>query len=294
MSEKEPLTSDEIGRALDAAKARIEEERRAQFLPFGIPVDCLWPSSRLFHEHSSLGPCWRPVLTLAEVETITKNLDYKRYTGAERTALPHPAHLSANLESTIRSRRSRSEFSDRPVSLAELSKLLELGSGVTSIGEIPRRAAPSGGALYPVETYALAFEVDGIRPGLYHYYCLDHSLEHVRPLSGIEVTKPFLPPRLSEGRPKLMLALSVVFARTQMKYLERGYRFALLEAGHVAQNIVLAATALGLSSVCAGGFWDEPFNDLLGLEPAEEAVVYSILLGHAAGHAESSVVSTRE
>jgi len=91
-----------------------------------------------------------------------------------------------------------------------------------------------------------------------------------------------------------MLVLSVVFARTQMKYLERGYRFALLEAGHIAQNILLTATALGLSAVCVGGFWDDPFNDLLSFEPTEEAVVYSILLGHGIKHAGSDEVSLQD
>ena len=281
MTERDALTADEIALAIDAARCRIEEERLAQFIPFGVPADCLWPSSRIFHEHSSLGPAWKPVLTVEEVEIHTKNLDYKQYPAAERMVLPHPTHLSANLERTIRSRRSECEFSDQPVALAELAKLLELGSGVTAVDEIPRRAAPSGGALYPVETYALAFGVDGVRSGSYHYFPLDHALEYVRPLTDIEVTKPFLPPRLLEERPKLILVLSVVFARTQMKYLERGYRFALLEAGHIAQNILLIATALGLSAVCVGGFWDEPFNNLLGFDPTQEAVVYSILLGHA-------------
>jgi SagB-type dehydrogenase family enzyme len=294
MSEQEPWTAEEIGRAIHAVKSRIEEERRAQFISFGVPADCLWPCSRLFHEHSSLGPAWSPVLTAEEVETLTNNLDYKQYIGAERTALPHPPHLSANLERTIRLRRSECEFSDQPVALAELAKLLELSSGVTSIDEIQRRAAPSGGALYPVETYVLAFGVDGICPGLYHYFARDHVLEHVRLFSGIEVTKPFLPPRLLQARPKLMLVLSVVFARIQMKYLERGYRFALLEAGHIAQNIILTATGLGLNAVCVGGFWDDPFNDFIGFDPTKEAVVYSVLLGHSTSHAKLGEISTHE
>jgi SagB-type dehydrogenase family enzyme len=285
MSEQQPLTADDIVRAFDAVKVRLEEERRARFAPFGIAADCLWPCSRLFHQDSSLGPAWRSALTVEEVEAHTRSLDYKRYPGAERTALPHPPPLSANLEQTIRARRSERDFADQPVTLAELAKLLELGAGITENGAIPRRAAPSGGGLYPVETYALAFGVAGLAPGLYHYFALEHVLEHVRAVSGSDVLTPFLPPGLLEGRPPLMLALSVIFARIQRKYLERGYRFALLEAGHIAQNIVLTATALGLGAVCVGGFWDEPLNDFLGLDPTVEAVVYSVLLGRPAAAA---------
>lgn len=287
MSDETLLTANEIERAIHEAKSRLEEERRARFIPFGIPAECLWPASRLFHEHSSLGPAWKAALSVEAVEKLTKNLDYKRYIDAPRIILPHPPPLPAILEDTIRTRRSQSEFSDQAVTLAELAKLLELGCGVTASGEIPRRAAPSGGALYPVETYALAFGVEGIQAGLYHYFVLDHALEQVRSLSGLEVTKSFLPPLLVEGGPKLILALSVVFERVQIKYLERGYRFALLEAGHIAQNIILTARALGLGAVCVGGFWDEPFNDLIGLEPTDEAVVYSILIGRRPAHDES-------
>jgi SagB-type dehydrogenase family enzyme len=281
VSDQRPWTADEVAEALEAARRRLEDERRAEFRAFGIPESCLWPASRLFHEHSSLGPAWAPIFTVEEAESFTRELDYKRYPGAERAALPRSGPLSGDLEEAIRARRSNRVFTAESVSLAEIGKLLELSCGVTEPDEIPRRAAPSGGALYPVETYVVALRVNGLRPGIWHYVPVDHVLEHVRRVDGIDVLRPFLPPGLVEGAPTLMLALSAVFARTQMKYLERGYRFALLEAGHVAQNIVLVATALGLASVCVGGFWDEPFNDFLELEPAEEAVVYSVLLGSA-------------
>jgi SagB-type dehydrogenase family enzyme len=279
MNEQKSLTPEEIAQALVAVKTRIEEERRAQFSSFGIPVDCLWPASRLFHEHSSLGPAWIPALTIEEVATLTKNPVYKVYPAAERTRLPHPPPLSRNLEETIRLRRSAYEFSKTPLKLPQLAKLLELSSGITALDEIPRRAAPSGGALYPVETYVLCFGINDLPHGLYHYLAPDHLLEHLRSFSGIEVTKPFLPPRLFDAGPSAVLVLSIIFARTQQKYLERGYRFALLEAGHIAQNIILTATALGLNSVSVGGFWDEPFNELMGFNSSEEAVVYAVLLG---------------
>jgi SagB-type dehydrogenase family enzyme len=133
--------------------------------------------------------------------------------------------------------------------------------------------------LYPVETYVFAFAVSELATGLYHYVPLDGVLEQLRLLPGSGVANAFLPPGLSAARPPLMVALSAVFERTQLKYLERGYRFTLLEAGHMAQNLLLLATALCLNAVPVGGFWDEPFNETLGFDPAREAVIYAVLFG---------------
>jgi SagB-type dehydrogenase family enzyme len=260
----------------------VEEERRARFADFGIDPECLWPCSRLFHEQSSLGPAWNPVLTPQQVSELTQHLDYKRYPGADRLPLPRPEPLTLPLEAAIRKRRSIRQFSERAISLRDVAKLLELASGVTEVDEIPRRAAPSGGGLYPVETYALTLGVEGVPVALWHYAPLDHELEYVRPLSGSADLNSFFPPGLLRGGPRLVLAFSVVFARTQLKYIERGYRFGLLEAGHIAQNAALTAAALGLGSLCVGGFWDDPFNRLLGLDSEREGVVYALMLGHPA------------
>ena len=186
----------------------------------------------------------------------------------------------ASLASAIRERRSIPQFSSEPVSVGDLAALLELGVGVTRQDAIPRRAAPSGGALYPVETYVFAFAVSGLAAGLYHYVPLDGVLEQVRLLPEAGVAVKFLPPGLSVAEAPLLVALSAVFERTQLKYLERGYRFALLEAGHMAQNLLLLATALGLNAVPVGGFWDEPFNEALGFDAAREAAIYAVLCGH--------------
>ena len=273
---------EQIGHALQCLRERLEDERRRQFAPFDVPADCYWPAARVYHEHSSMGPAWTGRLTNDEVSVLTLDRNYKRYPNAHRMALPASKPLAADLEGTIRSRESRRAFAPEAISLAAVTQLLELGCGITQQRDVPRRAAPSPGGLYPVETYPVAFSVEGIGPGVYHYAVLDHALETVRSLSTFEVTREFLPPDLFAARPALVIALSVIFPRVQVKYLERGYRFALLEAGHIAQNILLAATALGLNAVPVGGFWDEPFNELLGFDTSTEAVLYCILLGNPA------------
>jgi SagB-type dehydrogenase family enzyme len=280
MGEDEPWTAGRLSSALQAQKRLLEAERRAFFEPLGVSPDCCWPASRVFQQHSVLGPAWAPILTEAEVETLTLNLDYKRYPDARRISLPRPGALGASLETVIRTRQSERAFSARPVSIEELAKLLLLGGGVTKDQAVPRRAAPSPGGLYPIEMYPLAFSVQGLAPAVYHYATLDHELELIRPVADIGASKEFLPSDFLSARPALVIALTAVFPRVQMKYLERGYRFALLETGHIAQNLLLAATALDLAAAPVGGFWDDPFNDLLGLEPATEAVLYAIVVGH--------------
>lgn len=293
MSQDRSFGPQEILQALADARARVEQERRERFALFGIEATCLWPCSRLFHEQSSLGPQWQAALSVEQVEQHTWNLAYRRYDGSPRVALPHPPALATSLEWAIRSRHSTSSFSAQPVTLVELAKLLEIGAGLTRSDTIPRRAAPSGGALYPVETYVLAFAVEELEGALYHYLPLQHTLERLRPLAGIEALQPVLPPGLIAARPALVIALTVVFERTQAKYLERGYRFALLEAGHLAQNFLLIAAALGLGGLPVGGYWDEPFNALLGLEPTQEAVLYAVLLGQA-DSAEQQVAAVED
>ena len=76
-----------------------------------------------------------------------------------------------------------------------------------------------------------------------------------------------------------------VFLRTQKKYGPRGYRYILLEAGHVAQNLCVRATELGLATLCAGGFLDSALNELLGLQPKHEGIVYTVAAGFDASSA---------
>jgi SagB-type dehydrogenase family enzyme len=70
-----------------------------------------------------------------------------------------------------------------------------------------------------------------------------------------------------------------MFWRSRFKYGLRGYRFTLLEAGHLVQNVLLSCTALGLAAVPIGGFYDRPVDELLGVDGVNESVVYAVSLG---------------
>jgi SagB-type dehydrogenase family enzyme len=113
---------------------------------------------------------------------------------------------------------------------------------MTEIGhEFCERPVPSGGGLYPLELSVLVQRIEGLGAGVYHYVPLGHRLELVRG----DALPSMLTAELFLGQPYLIdaaavIAISAVIERSFWKYEDRGYRYALLEAGHVAQNVVTA------------------------------------------------------
>ncbi|MBC7227573.1 MAG: SagB family peptide dehydrogenase [Thermoflexales bacterium] len=205
----------------------------------------------------------------------------KPYPGAPRIVLPSPHPPGADLWGIIAARRSRREYLSGPLPLEDLSALLYAAQGVTE----PRwgfRAAPSAGALYPIETYVAVHDVAGLDPGLYHYAVADHALERVRAgdlraaLVAAGVGQEML------GTAQVCFILTAIFQRTRWRYRERAYRYILLEAGHIGQNIYLAATGLGLGACAVGAFLDDRVNDLLGVDSSEEAALYLLTVGRVA------------
>ena len=206
---------------------------------------------------------------------------YKRYDGARRVPLPPPAPISRSLTTVLDERRSRRDYTGEPISLEELSALLHAAQGITE-PSYPKRAAPSAGALYPLEVYVFVHRVVELAPGIYHYDVLDHALEELTPG---DVRGPITRACLDQEHAhtaSVVVVLSGVFARTEWKYQGRAYRYILMEAGHVGQNIYLAATGLGLGACAIGAFYDDMLDDMLGLDGEEEASLYVLTVGHPA------------
>lgn len=181
------------------------------------------------------------------------------------------------LEEAIEARRSRREYVPGVLSLKELARLLHAAQGITD----PRgfRAAPSAGALYPVEVYVVVHDVAGLEPGLYHYAVADHALEQlcVADLRSAMVVAGIGQEMLGEAQ--VCFVLTAILQRTRWRYRERAYRYVLLEAGHIGQNIYLAATSMGLGACAVGAFLDDRVNDLLGVDGREETAVYLLTVG---------------
>jgi SagB-type dehydrogenase family enzyme len=262
--------------------ARAESERRAWFSRFGIPLTARWPASQLYHRHSTLSPDWESPLTAEEVSRLTFDCNDLRYPDAPHIPLPAGDGLNITVHAAIRQRRTATGFADAGLTVAEVAALLRAAAGITQDGRLPLRAAPSAGGLQSVDTYALALNVSGLGSGVYHYVPTRHQVGFIRALRGVEDIWPALPPGWHGETPALAIVLVARVGRVQAKYGERGYRFALLESGHIGQNILLGAVGLRLAATAVGGFFDDVMNSLIGVNGTDETVLYAILLGRLA------------
>jgi SagB-type dehydrogenase family enzyme len=205
---------------------------------------------------------------------------YKEYPDRPSTALPEPKRPVSSLDELLRARRSVRRFSEYPVSLEDLSYLLWAGDGITRREKgYEFRTAPSAGALYPVETYVAVNEVVGLAPGIYHYSVKLHALELIkRGHLGEEVARAALDQAMCASAPVVFI-WTAMFERSRWKYGERAYRYVYLDAGHIAQNLALAAVSLGLGSCQIAATFDDEVNELLGVDGEEESVLYLSVVG---------------
>ncbi len=239
--------------------------------------------ARLFHLHSCHLRA-RPVEIVLDGDRLAHA--HRTYPGAPRTALPgNDLALEMPLGAAIGQRRSLREYAPgKPLPLVTLGRLLHATHGVRgrrsgATGATGyERSAPSAGGLYPVELYLAAQDVEGLADGLHHYDARTHELELLRPGSAQAALVDLTLGQEMIRAANLVVILTAVWARTQYKYGQRGYRYVLLDAGHVGENLYLAATALGLGPAGIGGFLDGEVNALLGLPDGEEAV-YLLCVG---------------
>jgi len=184
--------------------------------------------------------------------------------------LPIPATNEGSLAHLIAGRRARREFGPRPLTGVEIGLLLWAGQGIT--GPDGGRAAPSAGALYPV-TLTL---VDA--RGVWRYHAREHALEIAcagdcrSPLAAAAFSQEFI------AKAPITIAVSARPAVLEPRYAGRAERYCVLEAGHVAQNVLLMATELGLASVPVGAFDDVAVLPTLKLG-AEHLPLYLLPVG---------------
>jgi SagB-type dehydrogenase family enzyme len=193
---------------------------------------------------------------------------------------PGPRGPAADLWACLKERRSRRQYQNRAVGLDELTVLLWATQGVTEAHlNLLLRTAPSAGALYPVETYVAAHRVEGLEPGIWHLSVPDFALEQVNPGDHRQalVTACLSQSFLAAGA--AVFIWTAVLNRAMWKYRERAIRYLFLDAGHICQNLMLAATALGLGSCPVGAFFDNEVEQLLQVDGEEEAVLYLAAVG---------------
>jgi len=200
--------------------------------------------------------------------------------GTPPVSLPDPRLKGEmSLEEAILNRRSRRDFEDSPLTLGEISQILWAAQGITDGTGL--RAAPSAGALYPLDIYLVIGKqgLEELEEGVYYYLPQSHSLQLT--LAG-DVRQTLA--ELSSGQmfiaeAPLSLLITAEYERTTKKYGERGMRYVHMEAGHVAQNVYLQAEALGLGTVTVGAFQDEEISQALDLPPTYRPL-YVMPIGH--------------
>ena len=186
--------------------------------------------------------------------------------------LPSPQQEgSVSVESALAQRRSLREFERRELTLGEIGQILWAAQGITDYLE-GRRTAPSAGALYPLEVYVANAQ------GVFHYRPINHLLIQT---IGVDVRRQLrqtTPEQAWLEEAPCLFVITGIYERTTGKYGERGIRYVHLEAGHVAQNILLQAVALGLGGVTVAAFKQLPVAQILDLREREK-VLYLIPVG---------------
>ena len=240
--------------------------------------------SRIFHQSSKDLSRGHPPIPEdpADWPAEWKTRYYKSYPRLPKIALPVDMKPQADFFNLIGRRHSGREYHKQPLSARELSALLKYSCGITGVAGdgLPRRAYPSGGARYPIEVYFFVFvSSEGLPTGVYHYDVKNHQLDTLwkRGFTAEEIAQLFLNEFVRGA--SAVVVMTAMFSRTQQKYGERGYRLTMLEAGHIGQNISLAAEALGWQCCALGGTRDVAIETLLDIDGSTESVVYSLALG---------------
>ena len=181
----------------------------------------------------------------------------------------------------ISKRRSFREFSPRAIGLGELSQLLWATQGVTARAwGHDFRTVPSAGALYPIETYVLVNRVDDLLPGIYHYDVQRAELVLLKEGSfGRETARAGLGQELLVDAAAVLIWTAIV-ERSKWKYRQRAYRYIYMDAGHIGQNLYLAATGMNLGCCTVGAFFDEEVDRVIGVDGVEEISIYLGAVGH--------------
>jgi len=205
---------------------------------------------------------------------------------AQLINLPDPCECviaEMDFKTILEKRESLRKYAEIDLSLSELSYLLWATQGVKELNEakgFTRRTVPSAGARHPFETYLLVNHVQGLEKGLYRYLALEHKLLLLDASADInqKITDACL-------KQKHVQTSAVTFcwvadiARTYWRYSERAFRYILLDAGHVCQNLYLAAETIHCGVCAIAAYDDDLMNAAVGLDGSNQLTAYIATLG---------------
>lgn len=211
-------------------------------------------------------------------------IHFKTYPRSKGYSLQKNDTRENKITKLLTTRRSTRKFNSVKIDIHTLSDILHYSAGLVnidtknSINTTSRRPYPSAGARYPLEIYVVIINGERIKNGLYHYDVKDNKLEYLREFN----IENWIDKAIQENWAKESSAIFIitsVFERTTIKYKDRGYRYSLIEAGHLGQNIILTSMNLGFKSCPLGGFIDKEVIELLDLQLIKEIPLYMIAVG---------------
>ncbi len=207
---------------------------------------------------------------------------YKSYPSSKTIQLSNQLQeTTITFSEALQKRKSIRTFSTQPLSKIDLAFLLWASTGIqrTEHG-YEFRTSPSAGALYPIETYIVANNVEDIEKGLYHYNIKNHLLEEIKLGNfGDKLAHSALDQEMCADASTVFI-WTAVFRRSKWKYSQRAFRYIYLDAGHIAQNLALAAVSIGCGSCEGGAFFDDEINSIVDIDGTSESTICLNVVGH--------------
>ena len=204
---------------------------------------------------------------------------------AELISLPEAQKISVpalDLRAAVENRRTLRKYADVALTLDELTYLLWVSQGVKHVSSRPStaRTVPSAGARHAFETYLLVNRVQGLTPGLYRYIAIENQLVDLKAGTNInaQITQACLN-QVQVANSAVTFIWVAVVERMFWRYVERGYRYLHLDAGHVCQNLALGAEQFGCGICPIAAFNDDDLNQVLGLDGKDLFVIYLASVG---------------
>jgi SagB-type dehydrogenase family enzyme len=209
----------------------------------------------------------------------------KSYAANEQISLPQPPALTGLLQDALLHRRSRRDYQDSAIGLAQLSALLHYGCGITAsvpaygFDSLPLRTFPSHGGLQSPEVYVAARAVKGLEAGIFHYEPRSHSLELLQrgdygtELRALAFGEAYV------AQAAVVFLVTAVYDRLRWKYGERAYRFACTDVGFLGENLYLVAEDLGLGACAVSGFAQDAAEQIIDVDGKQELVLLLLTVG---------------
>ena len=206
---------------------------------------------------------------------------YKTYPDKPKTLLPDPAQpKTPSFFTLLQQRKSIRTYQNQPLRINQLSNILWATTGIRETkNNFSYRTAPSAGALYPIETYLIANNITDLPQGIYHYDIQHHQLETLQRGDFRQKIAHGALDQTMCTTAAVVFVWTAVFERMKWKYGQRAYRYVYLDCGHIAENLALSATSLGLGSCQIAALYDDEINALLDIDGKNESVLYLSTVG---------------